>query len=684
MIKRILLWLLVVVAVVAISYLVYTYIIAPIPNVRPLTMVPKDAVYIIETEEPLQNWKDIRESSLWKHLRKHPSFADISAHTEALDQWVRENETLSELIAERPLLVSAHVTSKTDYEFLFVIDAQGVSRMSQVQNLLTTYAGQGFEVSNSKYQNQDIITFTKPGKDGLTVHAAFYYNLLVCSFSKPLLERTVMERSEALLTHDIRYQEIEARTEGGYFRLYVQYGYMDDFLLTYTGTPQPMVSTMSQLLAFTGAGISWEQDEEMLVLNGVTNLSDTVRSSLDALLLSGMGILETPEVAPQRTAFYTSLGFRSFGEWVDKWEESLKGDTSYLAYRADMARVERFLDINLREDFIGWVGDEVAFLQLQPSGLGRDNEFAVVLKAQNTEAARKGLDKIRRQIRRRTPVKFKTVRYRDYDINFLAVKGFFRMMIGRFFSDLQKPYYTIIDEYVIFSNHPQTLKDIIDDYEANRTLAYHEEFNAVARHFDRENSLFVYVQTPMLYRNLRGFVSQDSWNSLQQNRPYILCFKHWFLKMKADGDLFDTQMRIQFQDPVKVQEGMKAFEAKMADRPRFGMLRLNAEGQVSDTVSTDLLVEEVVQDEWLAVDEMVLDDLDVREFVEKYPSGQVRFEVEIREGLKHGDYREYHENGELRIKGRYRKDKREGLWKEFDREGNEVGRVRYKDGEKQP
>ena len=42
--------------------------------------------------------------------------------------------------------------------------------------------------------------------------------------------------------------------------------------------------------------------------------------------------------------------------------------------------------------------------------------------------------------------------------------------MGDFFGKIEKPYYTIIDDYVIFSNHPQTIKNIIDDYSNEATL----------------------------------------------------------------------------------------------------------------------------------------------------------------------------------------------------------------------
>ena len=40
----------------------------------------------------------------------------------------------------------------------------------------------------------------------------------------------------------------------------------------------------------------------------------------------------------------------------------------------------------------------------------------------------------------------------------------------------------------------------------------------------------------------------------------------------------------------------------------------------------------------------------LREF---YPEGALKSEAEVKEGKRHGRYREYYENGKLRLRGKY-------------------------------
>ena len=95
------------------------------------------------------------------------------------------------------------------------------------------------------------------------------------------------------------------------------------------------------------------------------------------------------------------------------------------------------------------------------------------------------------------------------------------MILGNLLSKLEKPYFTIIDRYVIFSNHPQTLKSIIDDYESGNTLVNSVEFYNFSKNFSRKQSVFLYIQTPLLFTNIEEFVGTQAWANMKKNKDYI-------------------------------------------------------------------------------------------------------------------------------------------------------------------
>ena len=45
------------------------------------------------------------------------------------------------------------------------------------------------------------------------------------------------------------------------------------------------------------------------------------------------------------------------------------------------------------------------------------------------------------------------------------MKGFFRLFFGGLFDKFEKPYYTYVDDYVVFSNKASSLLSFVEDYD---------------------------------------------------------------------------------------------------------------------------------------------------------------------------------------------------------------------------
>ncbi len=660
------------------GYGAYWYFLKPVESIRPIYLVPKDAIYIVETTEPIQNWEQISQSEPWQHLKQQPYIAELTSSADYLDTLIKDNKRLFDLIGSRTVLISAHMYKRDDYDFLYIIDLEKVSQFGALQHYLENLVGDMYKVTRRTYLDTEIVEMYDP-TERETLYLSFIQNLLLVSYRHNLIEAAIEQKDLPVIGRDFAFIDINQEISGrDMFRLYFQYASLDEYMQCYTAQPDPSVVSLSQWLKFTGASFRMEE-EGMLRMEGYTNLNDTLDSYLTALLNSGNGKSETLKVSPQRTAFYMGLGFGSFETFFENLENTMQSDAeSFAAYQENTQKLEKFLDISLKEHFVGWIDDELAFIQTQPSGLGEQNEFAIVLKAKSAKEAQENLQFIGKQIRKKTPVKFKEVVYRDYPIRFMSVKGFFKMILGKFFSKLEKPYYTIIENFVIFSNHPQTIKNFIDDYVDQKTLTQLPDFKQFQQQFSKKANATIYLQTPVMYNNLQGFVDAETWKALQENKQYITCFSDIGFQLTRDGDRFKTVLSTRYQDPTVVAAKMRARQAKPAEA--VGPTTVSLDDLLVDVVEAfrNISPDSMDVEEMISVDEIVLDDLDAKKQREYYEDGEtLKIEVSLKDGLKHGSYREYYENGNLKVKGRYKNDAPTGVWHFYDENGRRIEKRRY-------
>ncbi|HXA00359.1 MAG TPA: DUF3352 domain-containing protein [Cytophagaceae bacterium] len=640
------------------GYAVYFFLLTPRDNFQAIYLVPKDAVYIIETDEPIKSWKKVSSSRVWKHMQQQPYFGELTASANSLDSMIRSNETLFDMLGSRTILISSHVYAPKKYDHLFIADLQEASKLDFLQQYLTRLDNSSYKVTQRNYKGVEINEMYDK-KDKTTLHIAFIKNLVACSYTHSLLEAAIDQMNEPVIARDHNFIRIKQSTNNdGLFNVYLHYSMLNNYMMCYLSSQDESVADLSKSLFFTGLDLALD-DKDNIVMDGYTGINDSVSSYLQAMLVSGKGSLSAQEVIPRRTAYYMSLSVKDFGKFYDNLLGVMrKSDPEFPAYEKDLQLMEKFLKISVKDNFVKWVGDEVSFVQTQPKGLGRKNEYAVVIKANDVALAKENLSYILGQVRKRTPVKFKEFDYKGYPINYMEVKGFFKLVLGKFFKGLDKPYYTMINDYVIMSNHPQTIKSIIDDYRAGRTLKNYDDYNAFLGNFDNASNVFVYANMPVLHTALEGFVAPEIWTSINANKDYIICFPQIGFQLKEKDELFQAKFVSAYKDIDEVKQQLIKMNTVIQDTIGLG----------KDTTATE------------DNDESNVEDLDAKKFTEKYSDGSLKSEIFLKNGLRTGTYREYYPSGEVKVKGHYENDMKEGTFKYFNEDGKLTQKKEFTQG----
>lgn len=618
---------------------------------RQVYLVPRDAVFILETDEPVKSWNEFNTSELWQFMRGYPPFSELSESAASLDSVLQGNRRLLSLVGSRNLMISAHITRPGDYDFLFLIDLGTISKVGSMKNQLDQlYKIFDYQVTTRRYGEVEIKELFDPDTRQ-TLYLAFVRNHVICSYTGLLVEAAIREMREPQLGRDLNFIDVSREIpRRGLARLYLNYRYVDDFLRLYTGgSRNQSVENICRSLYYTGLSLRF--DREDLALKGVSNYIDSLDAYLVALMRSGSHRMDAPDILSQRTAFYLGLGFDDIGGFYENLERTLRQDgQTWQTFQEGISTLEKRLKIDVRNDLLSWMDGEIAFAQNEPGRLGRQQEFVVAVKAIDIRKARERLDFVKEQVRKNTPLKFETLHYQGYDLNYLELSGFFRLFFGKMFERLEKPYYTLIGDYVVFSNSTETLLNLVEDHRQKLTLSRSGDFHGFQKNFNKRSTIFAYFNSEKAFPLLQNLSSAQTWQSLQQNRKYVEALRRMGLQLLAgDGSLFETQLRIDFEaTPPQAEEEETAYH-----------------------VSTD-----------------TLDDLQ-RFYVEKlhknvyrqfYEDGTIQSKVETAQGLRDGRYKEYYPSGKLKITGRFKDNLRTGRWRYYDENGKLLRKERYSDG----
>jgi antitoxin component YwqK of YwqJK toxin-antitoxin module len=719
------------VAVVAVSArYTYFYFFDNKNRTEAMSIIPDDAVFIVETSNITKAWNQISDSKVWAFLIKNPYFADINESMDLLNKYLKKNKLADYILNDRELSMSAHMISAKDWDFLFVVDLESAF---VIKNDIKLALGMvdGYNTREIDYKNYKIIELTDVNDKNSSFYITTVNNLLVVSFKNYVLENALDKFTSSTLIQNKRFIEVNNDLkEKKLFRFYFNYSQLDKFSKVYTQENSETINMLAKSLKFSAFNINLK--DELLSFDGYTNL-DSVSSYVKALADVKPGKMTAFNIVSDRAAMYLSLGFENFYDFYNNLTEQYKTDHSgeIEDIAGNVNLLEKYLGISLKDNFTDFIGNEIAFVKLRPGINTRLEDVVAVVHTNDIQKAKEGWDLIVDRIGRRTVVKYKTENYKNFEIRILQQKGFFRLFFGNVFTKLEKPYFTYIEDFVVFSNSLETLKTIIDDYVAGNTLSKNSDFKNFMDNFESKSNLSIFIQTPKIYENLYQYSSPEDRRKIHENKDFILSFAMLGFQLVSDGNLFKTKL-MAFHDPNAVNaDNLEKIEKETTDNLikdsvenlLFKIIfssdslkqnrdykkyftdtkNLQIEGQISNnqpngiwktyyksgniknTVNyndskiegeVDFFHDNAQKTPW--VQAKFENEQITGTYLEFYANGILKAKIEYDDGKPNGNAEFYYPDGRKKIEAKFKNGQKSGKWKYFDLDGNVINKEKWK------
>ncbi len=732
---KIILWFLVSILLIIGSIVAYLYF-GESGKRNALTVIPKEAVFIIETSNLTEGWSTLSESKMWKHLLSSPKFDKINQSAMQLDSLVKGNKTLNMLFSERQLVIAAQMTTQRDYDFIFAVDLKRASKISFLKNYIKDILGY-FDYSMTKrtFEGTEILELTKTNSTEI-LSICFIDNIMVCSYSPMLIEKSIHQKDSEYWTKNPNVRFVTTEIKGNkLFNFYLNFSQLDDYLKCYLSEPSSIVNSISTNLYFSAFNVTF--DNEKLQWDGYTSVNDSLPSYFKALANVAPGKWNAYDIISDKAALYVSMSFNNQASFFDKLKEVFKSEDTTKAqdYEKTIKKVEKYLRINLDNDFFGWIGSEIAFVKLQPSPNANEDDAIAMIHASDIERAKAGMDKITKNVRRKTfgLVKFNDTEYKNFTIKYLEYGWFLKLFFGKLFNKFDKPYYTIMDDYVVFSNSPSCLIEMIDDYTVGKTLAHNSDFMKFLDNFDPKANMSAFVQMPKVYSHLYYYSTSEKRQGIKENKDVILGFTRVGLQLVSDNGMFKTKLHADFDEQAGFSSDLENIESAAEDLYLFQIdsgkykvvigsnmvnrtgpykiryadsTTIQAEGRLEngkpeglwrsyfedgkiksavtykDGMANGIAMFYFDNDKQTTRVELTFeDDKIVDIYREFYENGNRKVMLKFKDGLPNGDAEFYYESGVIKIEGDYKDGVKQGKWKHYTETGEVIDKEKWKKGQ---
>ncbi len=511
--------------------------------------IPGDFVYLIESDEPIQDWQGTSSSPVWQYLKGSNYFGEITESADYLDSLLNANTTLVKMAKLGSMVISAHMVSSQAYEFLIVVDLKGEQGPKLQPVMGTLFKSFGYQVKEEDYFNYRIYNLYDPVSRE-TLSLCLVNNVLLASYNLPLLKKGIAQSEQPSILEIESLKKVRtASSHGKLYTFYLSYAHFEKLLKAYTTTVPDLLTGLDEALTFSGLDLAMDDYVE---LDGYSLQIDSAATFLNVFKETGRGKITMESVLPNTTALYVSVGFNDcadlFRRYNDYLSKTAPDDLADL--EKNQKRIEKLLKIEFERDFFYWMTEEVgtALVPYEPGS--EQYDYYALFHFDDYDQAQERLDYVIKRIGK-TPLKFESMDYRGYNIRYLELKGLFSIFFKKLFSKMEKPHFAVVDKYVVFSNDTSSLIRFIDHYLADEVLARDEAHMDFRQKFDGSSNIFACMRQEYLLGYILSQLDPQARRDLLRNRDYLLSFPEVGFQMYPASGMFRTYMYAPFKPPMR-------------------------------------------------------------------------------------------------------------------------------------
>jgi hypothetical protein len=423
-------------------------------------LVPANAIIAYENSSLIDNWNRIIDKKVWETLKKVPYFGQWEAGLTEADSLSGKNGSLDRLFRNRRFIVSVHIISSDQFDFLFNLDLNDQSGKNtfdqMIRNIQQDYdliaksrSYLGFELKELE-RKSDMTTFTY----------FIYENVLVGSYTSFLVEdvvRNVSNGFQESFQGQISALQGISRLENDEGNIYIDYARLPDLFATLL-LEQP-ASDLKNFARFSGdTYLDVKITDDEILLNGVTTVDlASNKSFVGTFKNQNPGRIKLTSMLPNTTAVLYHVYFSNFKEWQSQltkfWSATNK------------EQLQKYLDFEQKYELkLDWFSGEAANAILETPNREKPDQL-VLIGITDQDAVFNELSTFAQKLgeEQNDSVYFEV--YNDLPILQLPYQNFPAMLMGEYFSGFENSFVTIYNEYLILGNSMQAVKSFLNAIE---------------------------------------------------------------------------------------------------------------------------------------------------------------------------------------------------------------------------
>jgi hypothetical protein len=471
------------------------------PN-EPLHAIPPDASVIIKINNLEAVLKKMHEESgIWNELKVLPYYHRMEYQMHFLDSILLSLPDARLLLLSDPSYLSFHNIGKDKIGFLHVYEIPDNLSERKIHSMVSGFVGNSGTITERDYDGKTIYDVRLLDKSRVNNFSyATYRGLFLLGFSSILLEDAIRQMEDNVTIAD----------QEGFARAFLTAGKNVDanLFLNFKVLPRSLSAGINneykaEVRSFTTFADWGELDvnilNDMLLLNGFIVAPDSGCFAAAIFQHQGAQKITVDEVLPSSVASCLVISVSDAAGYFLSYGQYLKGLGRYNQYSRSLSVLENTYGINFLNEFRE-VWDNEITIAFDESNVDNPKPVSyLLLKVKSQSLAEERFTTIIRKIagkESRNPDGYMSVYKIDNELSFkiykLPIRRLTGKVFGELFTNIDEHYFTLVDNYLIFSDSPASLEKLLHQVVLNRTLVTDQAYKDFKSSLGPKSNVYFY------------------------------------------------------------------------------------------------------------------------------------------------------------------------------------------------
>ena len=504
MTKKILLvvFILLIGAISIIAFNFYKNIKQPV-NTSSIAAVPQNAALILQENNFSSLYNRIVSTNIiWEELVGNTETAQ-KANTQLHYFDSLLNHSFKDL-TQQPILTSVHLSGANNYNFIYYINLPiDYSEEKLIQKIKTSTKS-----NLSKRVYDDVNIYSTKSTPNQKITFTLYKNILSFSYSSILIEDVIRQlNAKTSLKDNPNFSKIlktSGQAEDG--NIYINNANFSKLLDQFISLKAKKYnSNFTNYANWTELDIKIKPNS--LMLNGFTYADNEVNNNFLSLFKQQKPqAANAQKIVPSNVALFYHYGFSNSKAFFDQRRLLLKSKNQLFNYQKFIDHQSEAYGIDIEEELLNNVGNELAVIITEPLSDDFTHNQFILFQTNDLDKTKADLENMAQKLNAEP---YHVSAYKDFPIFKIDLKDVFTHLFEKPFININSPYYTFIDDYVIFGQSENAIKTFVSDYTNKKTLSKDDNFQDFSDHLSSDANLSVYVNIARSVNLFKAYAKKD-------------------------------------------------------------------------------------------------------------------------------------------------------------------------------